>query len=36
MKPDINYRYVKKTIFHGIKNTKKKIQKPQEMSAPYS
>lgn len=25
MKPDINYRYVEKTIFHGIKNIKKKI-----------
>lgn len=24
MKPDINYRYVEKTIFHGIKNIKNK------------
>ena len=24
MKPDINYRYVEETIFHGIKNIKNK------------
>ena len=36
MKPEINYRYVENNIFHGIKNIKKKIYKPQEMSAPYS
>ena len=24
MKPDINYRYVEDTIFHGIKNIKNK------------
>lgn len=30
MKPDINYRYVKKTIFHGIKNIKKKYRNPRK------